>query len=88
MLDPVSCYDPGYTATGAHDVLRVQLVSGEGSVLIPFVKEIVPVVDRLYRKLQIDPPAGLLDLVTAVQKPKQTGGGLKSRSSSASSNAT
>lgn len=77
-----------YDSTGAHDVLRVQLVSGEGSVLIPFVKEIVPVVDRLYRKLQIDPPAGLLDLVTAVQKPKQTGGGLKSRSSSASSNAT
>ncbi|MEB3248405.1 MAG: ribosome maturation factor RimM, partial [Merismopediaceae bacterium] len=31
-------------------------------VLIPFVKAIVPVVDIANQRLEINPPAGLLDL--------------------------
>ena len=32
------------------------------SALVPFAKEIVPIVDRTARILEIDPPDGLLDI--------------------------
>jgi len=35
---------------------------GDREVLVPFVREFVPVVDVAGRRLVIDPPAGLLDL--------------------------
>lgn len=42
------------------DVLVVQ--TGEREVLVPFVKAIVPVVDVAARRLEVDPPEGLLDV--------------------------
>jgi 16S rRNA processing protein RimM len=48
--------------TTGHDLLQVALEGG-GTVLIPFVQAIVPVVDLPAQRLEISPPAGLLDLV-------------------------
>jgi hypothetical protein len=53
--------------TGTHDVLRVRLSApGPGgermSVLLPFVKEVVPTVDVAGRRMEITPPEGLLEL--------------------------
>ena len=38
--------------------------AGPPEVLVPFVRAMVPVVDVAHRRLEIDPPAGLLDLST------------------------
>ncbi len=43
-----------------HDLLVVKTATKE--VWIPFVPEIVPVVDMAQRRIEITPPAGLLDL--------------------------
>ncbi len=43
-----------------HDLLVVKTAAKE--VWIPFVPEIVPVVDMEQRRIEITPPAGLLDL--------------------------
>lgn len=40
------------------------------TVLIPFVKEIVPIVDLSQRRLEIAPPPGLLDLHKPDKEPK------------------
>jgi 16S rRNA processing protein RimM len=47
-----------------NDLLEVKLEHPQKSstILIPFVKEIVPVVDLLQRRVEITPPPGLLDL--------------------------
>ncbi len=48
-----------------NDLLEVKLIEPKGkttTVLIPFVKEIVPIVDLTTRRIEIAPPAGLLDL--------------------------
>ena len=42
------------------DVLVVQ--TGEREVLVPFVKAMVPVVDVAARRVEVEPPDGLLDL--------------------------
>lgn len=57
---------------GSHDLLQVRLEHVGGAkeapsasattALIPFVKEIVPVVDRGSRRIEVDPPEGLLDI--------------------------
>ncbi|AFY51028.1 16S rRNA processing protein RimM [Nostoc sp. PCC 7524] len=53
-----------------HDLLEVKLPELPASkqkqktVLIPFVKEIVPVVDLPAHRIEINPPAGLLELAT------------------------
>ena len=47
------------------DVLVVQRQDAEGTsaeLLVPFVKAMVPVVDVAARRLEVDPPEGLLDL--------------------------
>lgn len=44
----------------AGDVLEVQMAGGQ-TVLVPFTKEIVPVVDPEAGRVVIDPPDGLLD---------------------------
>ena len=44
----------------AHDLLEVHLAGGT-SALIPMVKEIVTRVDRDERRVQVDPPEGLLE---------------------------
>ncbi len=66
---------------GTYDTLRVQLTtdsgSGEGAstssrtVLLPFVAEMVPIVDRQARRMEITPPAGLLDIVTTQETKKK-----------------
>lgn len=53
-------------SSGASDLLRVRLnSSSEGKdvrIWIPFVKEIVPLVDNKARRVEITPPEGLLEL--------------------------
>jgi 16S rRNA processing protein RimM len=45
------------------DVLVVRRSDGPGTeLLVPFVKAMVPVVDVAARRLEVDPPEGLLDL--------------------------
>lgn len=43
------------------DVLAVRAEPGAPEILVPFVAEIVPVVDLEARRIVIDPPAGLLE---------------------------
>lgn len=50
------------------DVLAVRASDDGPEVLVPFVAEIVPVVDLAAGRIVIDPPAGLLD------PPDETGG--------------
>ena len=38
------------------------------TTLIPFVKEMVPVVDRVRRVLEISPPEGLIEATTSTAK--------------------
>lgn len=45
----------------AQDLLEVALEGG-GTAYVPFVEQIVPVVDIEAGRIEIDPPAGLLDL--------------------------
>ncbi|AFY94300.1 ribosome maturation factor RimM [Chamaesiphon minutus] len=55
--------------TAGHEILVVSVPNGDGKIaeaMIPFVKEIVPVVDLANRRIEILPPPGLLELyVTA-----------------------
>ena len=44
------------------DVLVVRRTDTDDEVLVPFVKAMVPVVDVAARRLEVDPPPGLLDL--------------------------
>ncbi len=62
---------------GAHDVLRVALKADEAvnsaeevqkTVLLPFARAVVPVVDRANRRMEITPPEGLLGLVTTAKR--------------------
>lgn len=56
--------------TAGHDLLEVELYASPGEenhpklkkVLIPFVMAIAPIVDLENRRIEIDPPAGLLEL--------------------------
>jgi hypothetical protein len=52
--------------SGASDLLRVQLTASRRGkdvlIWIPFVKDIVPVVDIAAKRVEITPPEGLLDL--------------------------
>lgn len=43
-----------------NDLLEVELISGK-KVLIPFVEPIVPIVDLAQRRVEITPPAGLIE---------------------------
>ena len=45
-----------------NNLLIIELFRNQKKVLIPFVKEIVPVVDIKNNFLIIDPPKGLLEL--------------------------
>ena len=51
------------------DVLVVARADTSGEVLVPFVKAMVPVVDVAARRLQVDPPEGLLDLTAETEEP-------------------
>ncbi len=43
-----------------NDLLEVELTTAPTTVLIPLVREIVPVVDLVAQKIEINPPSGLL----------------------------
>jgi len=73
-----------FRGAGQHDLLKVSvppLPTPEGEdapkfrpeeyVFVPFVKDIVPIVDLTKGILEITPPAGLLDLRQKAQKPKR-----------------
>ena len=45
-----------------NNLLVIQLLKNNKKVLVPFVKEIVPIVDIKNKFLIITPPSGLLDL--------------------------
>ena len=61
---------------GTYDVLRIRLEEGTdtaaadsepgsnsgSTVLVPFAADIVPVVNRVERTLEVNPPPGLLEL--------------------------
>lgn len=61
--------------SGASDLLRVQLtkpIRGKDvRIWIPFVKEIVPVVDISSNRVEISPPDGLLDLNVPKEGPSR-----------------
>lgn len=48
--------------TAGNDLLEVALLDSDRRVLIPFVEAIVPVVDLQQRRIEISPPAGLIDV--------------------------
>ena len=61
---------------GQHDVLRVRLDGlavrkGEAprTMLLPFARAFVPVVDREVRRMEIVPPQGLLEAATEERLP-------------------
>ena len=54
-----------------NDILEVTLDSKKTTVLIPFVQEIVPVVDLETKRIEINPPDGLLDLTILDPKSKK-----------------
>lgn len=70
-----------YDGTGTYDTLRVQLSEGSDSggdatvssrtVLLPFAAEVVPVVNRQARIMEITPPAGWLEIATIQEKQKK-----------------
>lgn len=60
---------------GTQDVLRILLKAADPAdahtVLVPFVKDIVPAVDMEQRRMTITPPEGLFDIsVPARRKQK------------------
>lgn len=50
---------------GAGDVLEIDRIGHKGTVMVPFTREIVPVIDFEARVVRITPPKGLLDTGTA-----------------------
>ena len=51
--------------TAGHEVLVVSMPHGDGKIaeaMIPFVKEIVPIIDLANRRIEILPPPGLLEI--------------------------
>jgi 16S rRNA processing protein RimM len=60
--------------TAGHEILVVSVPHGDDKnveAMIPFVKEIVPIVDLANRRIEILPPPGLLELYLPSSKPKQ-----------------
>ena len=60
--------------TAGHEILVVNAPNGNDKtteVMIPFVKEIVPVVDILNRRIEILPPPGLIELYLKDSSNKQ-----------------
>lgn len=62
------------TGPGAHDLLKIVLDGGasgaaapkqQQTMLLPFVKEFVPIIDEEERAIYISPPPGLLELAMA-----------------------
>lgn len=58
----------GVSDFGAGDLLEIRLSGSKRSVLVPFTKAVVPVVDAAQGFVVVDPPSGLLD------EPRKGGG--------------
>jgi 16S rRNA processing protein RimM len=50
--------------SAGNDLLEVKVEGQKLPVLIPFVNEIVPIVDLKNKRIEITPPPGLLELST------------------------
>lgn len=50
---------------GAGDVLEIDRIGHKGTVMVPFTRQVVPVIDFEARVVRITPPEGLLDTGTA-----------------------
>ncbi len=50
---------------GAGDVLEIDRIGHKGTVMVPFTRQVVPVIDFKARVVRITPPEGLLDTGTA-----------------------
>ena len=74
----------GVAGPGAQDLLKIALVSKadatgavkqqrqQQTMLLPFVKEFVPIIDEEQQTIYISPPTGLLELaMTAPSKSKK-----------------
>lgn len=48
--------------TGTHDVLCIENTNADATILLPFARELVPVVDITQGVIQITPPEGLLEM--------------------------
>jgi 16S rRNA processing protein RimM len=60
--------------TAGHEILVLSATQADGKTaeaMIPFVKEIVPIVDLANRRIEILPPAGLLEIYLPSWKVKQ-----------------
>jgi 16S rRNA processing protein RimM len=74
VFDQVTGVEIGVVAdifTAGHEILVVNAPIGNGKtteVMIPFVKDIVPVVDLPNRRIEILPPPGLIELYLPINK--------------------
>ncbi len=61
--------------SAGHEILVVSAIQSDGKTaeaMIPFVKEIVPIVDLATRRIEILPPPGLLELYLPNQQGEQS----------------
>ena len=87
VLPSQACQEICLKRAGTHDVLRVTLthkvdLSAAGktqTALIPFAKDIVPVVDRDSRVLEIEPPEGLLEISSRLKTTTKKKGPRRSK---------
>ncbi|KAL6767634.1 CGLD31 [Auxenochlorella protothecoides x Auxenochlorella symbiontica] len=63
-----------FDGTGTHDVLQIE-VPGRPTYMLPFARELVPVVDLAAGVMRIEPPEGLLDLAVSGPDPDEDGAG-------------
>lgn len=61
---------------GTHDTLRILLTADDPAnartVLVPFVKDIVPRIDPMQRRMTIDPPEGLFDISVPARRKRRS----------------
>ncbi|MEE8516468.1 MAG: ribosome maturation factor RimM [Alphaproteobacteria bacterium] len=55
---------------GAGDVLEIDRMGDKGTVMVPFTRQVVPVIDFKARVVRIEPPEGLLDTGTTPRHRK------------------
>ncbi len=55
---------------GAGDVLEIERDGDKGTVMVPFTRQVVPVIDFKARVIRITPPEGLLDTGTTPRHRK------------------
>lgn len=63
------------SGAGCHDTLRILLAAenpaAARTVLVPFVKDIVPAIDLAARRMTIAPPEGLFDISVPARRMRK-----------------